>query len=70
MTEEVLAVPDFSTTADLYGVVHNIDDIRIVPVGLVDLYAIVIAAAIPSIPVVIAAIPFDTLIKGAMRLLF
>ncbi len=70
LTAEVLSVPDFSTTADLYGVVHNIDDIRIVPVGLVDLYAIVIAAAIPAIPVVIASIPFDTLIKGAMRLLF
>ncbi len=70
LTEEVLSVPDFSTTADLYGVVQNIDEIRIVPVGLVDLYAIVIAAAIPSIPVVIAAIPFDVLIKAAMRLLF
>lgn len=70
LTEEVLSVPDFSTTADLYGVVHNIDDIRIVPVGLVDLYAIVIAAAIPSIPVVVAAIPFNVLIKAAMRLLF
>jgi hypothetical protein len=70
LTEEVLSVPDFSTTADLYRVVHNIDDIRIVPVGLVDVYAIVIAAAIPSIPVVIAAIPFDVLIKAAMRLLF
>jgi len=70
LTEEVLLVPDFSTTADLYGVVQNIDDIRIVPIGLVDLYAIVIAAVIPAIPVVIASIPFDTLIKAAMRLLF
>jgi hypothetical protein len=68
--KEVLSVPDFSTTADLYGVVHNIDDIRIVPVGLVDLYAIMIAAAIPSIPVLVAAIPFNVLIKAAMRLLF
>ena len=70
LTEEVLLVPDFSTTADLYGVVHNIDDIRIIPIGMVDLYAIVIAALIPAVPVVIAAIPFDSLIKGAMRLLF
>ena len=70
LTEDVLLVPDFSTTADLYGVVQNIDDIRIVPIGLVDLYAIVIAAVIPAIPVVIASIPFDTLIKAAMRLLF
>ncbi len=70
LTEEVLLVPDFSTTADLYAVVHNIDDIRILPVGAVDLYAIVIVALIPALPVVIAAIPFNTLIRAAMRLLF
>ncbi len=70
LTEEVLLVPDFSTTGDLYSVVHNIDDVRILPIGLVDLYAIVAAALIPAIPVLIAAIPFDVLIKGAMHLLF
>jgi hypothetical protein len=70
LNEEVLSVPDFSTTADLYGVVHNIDDIRIIPVGAVNLYAIVIAALIPALPVVIAAIPFNTLIRAAMGLMF
>ncbi len=70
LNEEVLLVPDFSTTADLYSVVHNIDDIRIIPVGVVNLYAIVIVALIPALPVVIAAIPFNTLIRAAMRLLF
>ncbi len=70
LNEEVLSVPDFSTTADLYGVVHNIDDIRIIPVGAVNLYAIVIAALIPALPVVIVAIPFNTLIRAAMGLLF
>ena len=70
LTEEVLLVPDFSTTADLYGVVSNIDDIRILPIGLVDLYAIVAAALIPAVPVLVAAIPFHTLIQVAMRLLF
>ena len=70
LTEEVLSVPDFSTTADLYGVVHNIDDIRVIPVGALNLYAIVIVALIPALPVVIATIPFDTLIHAAMGLLF
>jgi hypothetical protein len=65
-----LLVPDFSTVGDLYGVVHNIDEIRIVPVGLVNVYAIVIAAAIPALPVVVAAIPFNELIRAAMHLLF
>jgi len=50
--------------------VHNIDDIRIILVGAVDLYAIVIAALLPSIPVVIATIPLGTLMQAATRLLF
>ena len=70
LTEEVLTVPDFSTTGDLYGVVHNIDDIRIIPVGAVDIYAVMVVALIPAIPVVIAAIPFNTLMQAAVRLLF
>jgi hypothetical protein len=38
LDEEVLTVPDFSTTTDLYGVVSNINNIRMVPVGAVDVY--------------------------------
>ena len=63
-------VPDFSTTTDLYGVVNNINNIRVIPVGSVDLYALIIATLIPGIPVVIAAIPFDTVIRDSMKLLF
>ncbi len=70
LSEDVLAVPDFSTTADLYGVVSNINDIRVVPVGAVDLYALIGIALIPGIPVIIGAIPFDTVMEDAMRLLF
>jgi hypothetical protein len=70
LNEDVLSVPDFSTTADLYGVVHNIDDIRVIPVGAVDIYACVLVAFIPAIPVVIAAIPFNTLMQAAVKMLF
>jgi hypothetical protein len=70
LNEDVLLVPDFSTTADLFAVVHNIDDIRVIPVGAVDLYAVVISALVPAVPVVLAAIPFEILIKSAMKFLF
>ncbi|HTG63024.1 MAG TPA: hypothetical protein VMG63_26930 [Terriglobia bacterium] len=70
LTEEVLTVPDFSTTGDLYGVVHNIDEIRVVPVGAIDIYAVVIVALVPAIPVVLAAIPFNTLMQATVKLLF
>ena len=68
--EDVLSVPDFSTTADLYGVVDNINNIRVIPVGLVDLYSLIVVALIPAIPIVIASIPFDTVMEDGMKLLF
>ena len=68
--EDVLSVPDFSTTADLYGVVDNINNIRVFPVGLVDLYSLIVVALIPAIPIVIASIPFDTVMQDGMKLLF
>ena len=70
LDEDVLTVPDFSTTTDLYGVVSNINNIRVIPVGLVDVYALVVVALIPAIPIVIASIPFDTVMQDAMKLLF
>ena len=70
VNEDVLTVPDFSTTADLYGVVHNIDEIRVIPVGAVDIYAVILVALLPAIPVVIGSIPFSTLVQAAVKLLF
>ena len=70
LDEEVLSVPDFSTTTDLYGVVGNINKIRIMPVGAVDLYVLLAAALIPGIPVVLAAIPFNALMQEAVKVLF
>ncbi len=70
LDEHVLEVPDFSTTTDLYGVVNNINNIRVIPVGRVDVYALILVTLIPGIPVVIASIPFDTVIRDSMKLLF
>jgi hypothetical protein len=70
LDEDVLTVPDFSTTTDLFGVVSNINNIRVIPVGAVDLYALLIGALIPGLPIVVASIPFDTVMQDAMKLLF
>ena len=70
LTEDVLSVPDFSATTDLYSVVDNINRIRVIPVGAVDLYALIGVALIPAIPVVIASIPFDTVIRDSLKVLF
>ena len=70
LDEGVLDVPDFSTTTDLFGVVNNINNIRVIPVGAVDVYGLVIIALIPGIPVVLAAIPFNALMQEAVKVLF
>ena len=70
LAEDVLSVPDFSATTDLYSVVDNINRIRVIPVGAVDLYALIGVALIPAIPVVIASIPFDTVIRDSLKVLF
>jgi len=69
LTEDVLAVPDFTATGNLYGITRNIEEIRIVPVAKINVYLFVIAALIPFIPVVIGAIPFNILLKAVMKLL-
>ena len=70
LDEDVLTVPDFSTTGDLYGVVSNINKIRVIPVGAVDLYALLFTALIPGIPVVLASISFNALMQEAVKVLF
>jgi hypothetical protein len=69
LNEEVLRTSDFASTRNLFGVVDYIDDIRVVPVAAINVYLFVIAALIPCIPVVIAAIPFNVLMKLVMKLL-
>jgi hypothetical protein len=69
LDQDVLTVPDFNATGNLYAVAQNIEDIRVVPVGAVDVYVFIVAALVPCIPVVIGAIPFNVLLRAAMKLL-
>ena len=69
VNDDALMVPDFAATHNLYGVVSNIEEIRVAPVALINVYLYIIAALIPCIPVVIAAIPFNVLMKALMKLL-
>jgi hypothetical protein len=69
LSEDTLTTPDFTSTQNLYAMVQNIDDIRIVPVSLINVYLFVIAALIPCIPVVIGAMPFSVIMKAVVKLL-
>ena len=54
----------------LARVSDNLNDISVVPVNRVDLYALLLAAFIPTIPVVIGSIPFDVVARAALKMLF
>ncbi len=69
LNDDALTTSEFAPTRNLFGIVDYIDDIRVVPVSLINVYLFVIAALIPCIPVFIAAIPFSVLMKLAMKLL-
>ncbi len=70
ISQDVLMVADFSAIHDLYGVVKNVNDVSVLPVGRVDLYGLFAAAFVPAIPVVIGSVPFDVVARGAIKLLF
>jgi hypothetical protein len=67
---DLLMVADFSAMNDLYGVVSNVNDVSSIPVSRVDLYALMIVAFIPTLPVAIACVPFDVVARAALKLLF
>ncbi len=62
--------PDFSATTDLYQVVSNVYAIRLVPIDVKDLIALVVAVLIPFIPVVMLAVPADVIWSSIKGLLF
>ncbi len=62
--------PDFAALHHLYGVVSNVNDISVLPVGRIDVYVLFAVAFVPAIPVVIGSVPFDVLAQGAVKLLF
>jgi hypothetical protein len=65
-----LEKPDFSATADLYSVVSNVFAIRFVPVDLKSLIALTVALLLPFVPVLLLAIPINTILQSLQKLLF
>ena len=67
VTAEDLTTTNFTSTQNLYAIAKNVDDIRVVPVSRINVYAFVVAALIPGIPVVIGALPFSVLMKAVLK---
>lgn len=68
--DEALEAPDFSATTDLYAVVANVYQMRLVPMELRSLLPLVAATLLPFVPVLFMAVSFDTVLTNLAKLLF
>jgi hypothetical protein len=68
--EDVLQAPDFSAATDLYSVVANVYAMRVVPVERKSVFLLVIMTLAPFLPVLLMAVPLDTLFSDLANLLF
>jgi len=66
--DEVLSVPDFSATTDLYQVAANVRGMRPVPFSVWILIPLVVATLLPFVPIVLAILPLKDLLQLAMKL--
>ena len=66
--DDALAAPDFSATTDLYSIVRNVTEIRLLPFDLRSLAPLVGAAVLPFLPLVLIILPFGELLTLLARL--
>jgi hypothetical protein len=64
--EEFLAAPEISSLIDYSSSYENIEKLRLFPIDRASLIAVVLAVTIPLLPVVLAEIPFVTVLKGLL----
>lgn len=69
--ETALNVQDFSATTDVFSIVGNVHAMREFPFTLRDLIGpIAVSALLPFIPLALLAMPLETILRGAVKLLF
>lgn len=66
---DVLEAPDFSATTDLYSIVANAYQMRLVPLDLKSLIPLVAATLLPLVPVLLITVPLSTLLSHLAKLL-
>ncbi|TCV93277.1 hypothetical protein EC912_105137 [Luteibacter rhizovicinus] len=62
--------PDFSSTTDLYGIVGNVYDMRLMLFDYQGLAALAISGLLPFVPVWLSAIPMSTIVDHLVDALF
>jgi hypothetical protein len=64
-----LQAPDFSATTDLYQIAGNVYSMRLIPFDLKSVLLLVIATLLPLLPVLLLAVPVDTVLSKITSLL-
>lgn len=64
-----LEATDFSATTDLYGIVSNVHEMRVLPFDLRGLLTLAVCTLLPFIPVVLMTIPLKQFLEEIMKLL-
>ena len=67
--ETTMEVPDFSAATDLYQVVSNVYAMHLVPIDLRSVVLLVAATLLPFLPVVLLAMPMETIFSAFADLL-
>jgi len=68
--EEALQASDFSAATDLYQVVANVYEMRLVPIDRRSVLFLVVFTLLPFVPVLLLAVPLDKLFSEMANLLF
>jgi hypothetical protein len=67
MTEDVLEVPDFSTTVDLFAIAANVRDSHLFLVDASVIVPLAVTALLPFVPVIVALVPLDEILAFVGR---
>lgn len=67
--EEALGVPDFSATVDLYGVASNVQQLKLLPFDLRDLYLLIVAVLLPYLPILLTKVPLKEILSTLAKVL-
>ena len=66
---EALQASDFSATTDLYQIVSNVHEMKVMPFDLRGLVTIAVSSLLPFIPVVLMTIPLKQFLQEIMKFL-
>jgi len=69
LDRQVLEVPDFSATVDLFGVVSNVYEMKDIPFGWKNVAPLVVSTLLPFIPVALLVFPLKEILKDVAKLL-